>query len=153
MSIASVMPRSHLILWQLLFLPSIFPSIRDFSNESAVCIRWSKYWSFSFSISSSKYSGLISFKIDWFDILAVQETFRSLVQHYSLKASILRHSTLFTVQLSKLYMTTGKTIALTMWTFVGRVMRLLFNIQSGFVRAFLSKSNYLISWLQSPFAV
>ena len=153
MSIASVMPCSHLILWQLLFLPSIFPSIRDFSNESAVCIRWSKYWNFSFSISSSKYSGLISFKIDWFDILAVQETFRSPVQHYSSKASILRHSTLFTVQLSKLYMTTGKTIALTMWTFVGRVMRLLFNVQSGFVRAFLSKSNYLISWLQSSFAV
>ena len=121
MFIASVMPSSHLILWHpLLLLPSIFSSIRDFSNESAVLIRWPKYWSFNFSISpSSKYSGLISLKIDWFDFLAVQGTLRSLLQHHSLNALILRHSTFFMVQLSQLYMTTGKTIALTMWTFVG----------------------------------
>ena len=154
MSIASMMPSSHLILWELLFLPLIFPSIRAFSNKSAVWVRWSKYLSFSFSISSSEYSGLISFKIDWFDLLALQETFRSLLQHYSSKASILLCSTFFTVQLSKLYMTTGKTIALTIQTFVGRVMSLLFNIQSRFVIAFLSKSNHLLlSWLQSPSAV
>ena len=154
MSIASMMASSHLILWELLFLPLIFPSIRAFSNKSAVWIRWSKYLSFSFSISSSEYSGLISFKIDWFDLLALQETFRSLLQHYSSKASILQCSTFFTVQLSKLYMTTGKTIALTIRTFVGRAMSLLFNIQSRFVIAFLSKSNHLlISWLQSPSAV
>ena len=120
MSIASVMPSNHLILWCPLLLPSIFPSMRDFSNESAVLIRWPKYWSFNFSISpSSKYSGLISLKIDWFDFLAVQGTLRSLLQHHSLNALILRHSTFFMVQLSQLYMTTGKTIALTMWTFVG----------------------------------
>jgi len=123
MFIASMMPSSHLILWcPLLLQPSIFPSIRDFYNESSVHIRWPKYWSFSFSISpSSEYSGLISLKIDWFD-LAVQGTFRSFFQHHSLKSSILWHSAFFTVQLSQLYLTTGKTIVLTIWTFVGRAM-------------------------------
>ena len=131
MSIESVMPSSHLILcFPLLFLPSIFPSIRDFSNELAVHIRWPKYWSFNFSISPfSEDSGLISFKMDWLDLLAVQGTLRNL-QHHSSKASILWWSTLFTVQLSQLYLTAGKTIALTIWTFVGRVMSLLFNTLS-----------------------
>ena len=122
-------PASHLILWcPLLLLPSIFPSIRDFSNESAVCIRWPKYLIFSFSISpSNEYSGLISFKIDWFDLLAVHRTLRSLRQHHSLKVSILWCSAFFTVRLSQPYVTTGKTIALTLRIFVGRVMSLLFN--------------------------
>ena len=124
-----VMPSSHLILWcPLLLLPSIFPSIRDFSNELRVHIRWPKYWSFSFSISLfNKYSGLISLKIDWFVLLAVQGTFRSLLQHHSPKASILWHYAVFTTQLSQLCMTTGRTIVLTVLTFVGRVMSLLFN--------------------------
>ena len=146
------LPSSHLILWLLLLLLSIFPSIRDFSNESSVCIRWPRYWSFSFCISlSSEYSGLISLKIDWFDLLAVQGTFRSLLQHHSSKASILWCSAFFMVQLSQPYVTTGKTTALTKWTFVGRIMSLLFNILARFVIAFLPRNNrLLISWLQSP---
>ena len=128
MSIELMMPSSHLILCcPLLLLPSIFPSIRVFSNESVLRIRWSKYWSFSFSISpSNEYSGLISFKIDWFDLFAVQGTLKSLLPHHSSKASILGHSAFFMVQLSHPCMTTGKTIALTRWTFVGKVMSLLF---------------------------
>ena len=146
MSIASVMPSNHLILWCSLLLPSIFLSIRVFSKELSVCIRWPKYWSFSFSLSpSSEYSELISHKIDWFDFLDVQGTFRSLLQHYSSKASILGHSAFFTVQLLQPYVTTGKTIALTIRTFVGRVMSLLFNILSRFVIAFLTRSNHLAS--------
>ena len=155
MSITSMMPSRHLLLWHLILLPSILPSIRVFSNESALHIRWSK-WSFSFSISSSnQYSGLmISLKIDLFDLLAVQGTFRSLLQHHSLKASILWCSAFFTVQSDKPYVTTGKTIALTVQSFVGRVMTLLFNTLSRFVIAFLPRSNrLLISWLQSPSAV
>ena len=156
MSITLVMPSSHLILWHpLLLLPSIFPSIRDFSSESALPIRWPEYWNFSFSISpSSEHSGLICFKIDWLDLLAVQGALRSLLQHHSSKASILWHSAFFMVQLSQPYMTTGKTIALTIQTFVGRVMALLFNTLSGFVIDFLLRSNHLlVSWLQSPSAV
>ena len=156
MSIESVMLSNHLILCRPLLLPpSIFPSIRVFSNEPVLCIRWSKYWSFSFSISpSSEYSGLISFRIDWFDLLAVQGTLKSLLQHHSSKASILWHSALFRVQLSHPYMTTGKTIALTRQTFVGKVMSLLFNMLSRFVIAFRSRSKcLLILWLQSPPAV
>ena len=152
MSIESVIPSNHLILCcPLLLLPSIYPSIKVFSNESALCIRWPKYWSFSFSISpSSEYSGSISFRTDWFD-LAVQETLKSLLQYHSWKASILQHSTFFIVQLSHPYMTTGKTIALTRWTFVGKVMSLLFNMLSRLVIAFLPRSKcLLISWLQSP---
>ena len=128
MSIELVMPSNHLILCHsLLFLPSIFPSIRVFSNESALCIKWPKYWSFSFSISpSNDYSGLISFRIDWFDLFAVQRSLKSLLQHHSLKASILRHSAFFMVQLSHLYLATGKTTALTLQTFVGKVMPLLY---------------------------
>ena len=128
MSVESVIPSNHLILcYPLLLLPSIFPNVRVFSNELVLCIRWLKYWSFSFSISPSvEYSGLISFWIDWFDLLAVQGTLKSLLQHHSSKASILQHSTFFIVQLSHLYMITGKTIALTSWTFVGKVMSLLF---------------------------
>ena len=148
MSIKSVMPSNHLILCRpLLLLPSIFPSIRVFSNESALCVRWS----FSFSISSSsEYSGLISFRIDWLD-LAVQETLKSFLQHHSSKASILRCSAFFMVQLSHLYLTTGKIIALTIQTFVGKVMSLLFHMLSRFVIAFLLRSRHLlISWLQSP---
>ena len=148
--IALVMPSSHLILWHpLLLLPSIFPSIRDFSNESSVCIRWPKYCSFSFSISpSGEYSGLISLKIDSFDLLAFQGTFRSFLQHHSSKASILWCSA-FTAQLLQPYETTGKTMALTIQTFVNRVMSLLFNTLSRFVIAFLPSSNHLlISWLQ-----
>jgi len=131
MSIESLMPSNHLILCRpLLLLPSIFPSIRVYSNESVLCIRWSKYWSFSFSISlSNEYSGLISFLMDWLDLLAVQGTLKSL-QHHSSKASILWYSAFFIVQLSHAYMTTGKTIALTRWTFVGKVMSLLFNMLS-----------------------
>ena len=124
-SIESVMPSNHLILYRpLLLLPSIFPSIRVFSKESVLCIRWPKYWSFSIS-PSNQCSGLISFRIDWFVLLAVQETLKSLLQHHSSKASILRYLAFFTVQLSHPYMTTGKTIALTRWTFVGKVMSLL----------------------------
>ena len=127
MSIESMMPSDHLIFCRsLLLLASIFPSIRVFSNESILCIRWPKYWSFSFSITpSNEYSGLISFRIDWFDLHAVQGTLKSLLKHHSLKASILWHSAFFMVQLSHLYMTPGKTIALTRWTFVGKVMSLL----------------------------
>ena len=150
MSIESLMPSNHLILYYpLLLLPSILPSIRVFSNESVLHIRWPKYWSFSFSISPSKeYSGLISFRMDWLDLLAVQRTLNSLLQHHSSKASILRHSALFVVQLSNPRMT-GKTIALTVWTFVNKVMSLLFNMLSRFVIAFLPRSKrLLISWLQ-----
>ena len=142
MSIESVMPSSHLILCRpLLLLPSIFPSIRVFSNESALCIRWPKHWSFSFSISpSNEHPGLISFRMDWLDLLAVQGTLKSLLQHHSSKASILQHSAFFIVQLSHPYMTTGKTIAMTRWTFVGKVMSLLFNMLSRLVRSFLPRS-------------
>ena len=150
------MPSSHLTLCcPLLLLPSIFPSIRIFSNESVLHIRWPKYWSFSFSISpSNEYSGLISLRIDWFDLLAVQGTLKSLLQHHSSKASILRHSAFFMVQLSHPYMTTGKTIALTRWTYVGKVISLPFNMLSRLVIAFLPRSKHLlISWLQSPSAV
>ena len=138
MSIKSVMPSNHLILSYPLLLPSIFPSIRVFSSESALCIRWPKYWSFSFSLSN-ECSGLIFFRIDWFDLLAVQGTLKSLRQHNSSKASILQHSAFFIVQLSHPYMTTGKTIALTRWTFVGKVMSPLFNMLSRLLIAFSSK--------------
>ena len=133
MSIESVMPSNHLILCRsLLLLPSIFPSIRVFSNESALCMRWPKNWSFSFNISlSNEHPGLISFRMDWLDLLAVQGTLKSLLQHHSSKASILQHSTFFTVQLSHPYTTIGKTIALTIWTSVGKVMSLFFNMLSG----------------------
>ena len=131
MSIELAMSSNHLILCCSLLLPSIFPSIRVFSNQSVLCIRWPKYWSFSFSVSpSNEYSGLISFRMDWLDLLAVQCTLKSLLQHHSSKASILQHSTFFLVQLSHPYMTTGKTIVLTRWTFVGKVMPLLFNMLS-----------------------
>ena len=148
------MPTNHLILCHpLLLLPSIFPSIRVFSNKSALRIMWPKYWSFSFNIShSSGHPGLISFKMDWLDLLAVQGTLNSLLQHYSSKASILRHSAFFIVQLLHPYMTTGKTIALTWRTFVGKVMSLLFNMLSRLVITFLPRC-LLISWLQSPSAV
>ena len=144
MSIESVMPSKHLIFCRsLLLLPSIFPSIRNFSNESVLHIRWPKYWSFSFSISpSNEYSGLISFRIDWLD-LAVQGTLKSLLQDYSSKASVLQCSTFFMVQLSHPYMSTGKTKALTRWTFVDKVMSLLFNTLSRFVIAFLPRSKCL----------
>ena len=136
------MPSNHLILCcPLLLPPSIFPR-RVFSNESVLCIRWPKYWSFSFSISpSSEYSGLISFRMDWLDLLAVQGTLKSLLQHHSSKASILQHSAFFIVQLSHPYMTTGKTIALTRWTFVSQVMSLLFNMLSTLVITFLPRSS------------
>ena len=156
MSIASVMPSNHLILCRsLLLMPSTFPSIRDFSSESILHIRWPKYWSFSFSISSSSgYSGLISFRMNWLDLLADQGTLKSLLHHHSSKASILWCSAFFIVQLSHPYMTTGKTIAFTRQTFVGKVMFLLFNMLSNLVIAFLPKSNYLLtSWLQSSSAV
>ena len=149
MSIQSVMPSNHLILCHpLLLQPSIFPSIRVFSNDSAICIRWPKYWSFSFSISpSNEYSGLISLRMDWLDLLAVQ----GLLQHHRSKASILQHSAFFTVQLSHSYMTTGKTIALTRQTFVGKVMSLFFSMLYRLVITFLLRSQHLlISWLQSP---
>ena len=138
-----------------LLLPSIFPSKGVFSNEPVLHIRWPKYWSFSFSISpSNEYSGLISCRIDWFDLLAVQGTLKSLLQHHSSKASILQHSAFFTVQLSHPYMTTGNTIALTRWAFVSKVMSLLFNMLSRLVIAFLPRSKHLlISWQQSPSAV
>ena len=156
MSIESVMPSNHLIFYHpLLLLPSILPSIRVFSSESILCIRWPKYWSFSFSISlSNEYSGLISFRMDWFDLLAVQGTLKSLFQHHSSKASILWCSAFFIVLLSHPYMTTGKTIALTRWTFVGKVMSLLFNMLSRLVITFLPRSKCrFISWLQSLSAV
>ena len=154
MSIESVMPSNHLILCHpLLLLPSISPSIRVFSSDSALCIRWPKYWSFSFSISpSNEHPELISFRMDWLDLLAVQRTLKSLLQHHSSKASILRHSAFLTVQHP--YMATGKTIALTRRTFVGKVMSLLFNMLSRLVITFLPRSKHLlISWLQSPTAV
>ena len=150
------MPSNHLILFRpLLFLPSILPSIKVFSNESVLRIRWPKYWSFSLNISpSNEYSGLISFRMDWLDLLAVQGTLKSLLQHHSSKASILQHSAFLIVQLSHPHMTNGKTIALTRWTFVGKVMSLLFNMLSGLVITFLPRSKrLLISWLQSPCAV
>ena len=155
MSIGLVMLSNHLILCRPLLPPSIIPSIRVFSNELVLSIRWPKYWNFSFSISpSNEHSGLISFRIDWFDRLAVQRTLKNLLQHYSSKASILWHSPFFIVQLSHPYMTTGKTIALTRWTFVGKVVSLLFNILSRLIIAFLPRSKHLlISWLQSPSAV
>ena len=143
------MPSNHLILCLPLFLPpSNFPSIRVFSNESVLCIRWPKYWSFSFSIiPSNEYSGLLSFRMDWLDLLAVQGTLKSLLQHHSSKASILQHSAFFIVQISHPYMTTGKTIALTIHTFVGKVMSLLFNMLSRLDIAFLPRSKcLLISW-------
>ena len=148
------MPSSHLILCRpLLLLPPIPPSIRVFSIESTLCIRWPKYWSFSFRITpSNEYPGLISFRMDWLDLLAVQKTLKSLLQHHSSKASILRHSAFFTVQLSHPYMTTGKTIALNRWIFVGKVISLRFNMLSGLVITFLPRSmRLLISWLQSTF--
>ena len=156
MSIDSVMPSNHLILCRpLLFLPSIFPSIRVFSSESVLHIRWCKYWSFSFSISpSNEYSGLISFRMHWLDLLAVQGTLKSLLQHHSSKPSILQCSAFFIVQLSHPHMTTGKTINLTRWTFVRKVMFLLFDMLSRMVIAFLPRSKcLLISWLQLPSAV
>ena len=147
------MASNYLILCLLLLLlPSIFPSNRVFSNMSVLRIRWPKYWSFSFSISpSNEYSGLISFRMDWLDLLAVQETLKSLLQHHSSKASILQHSAFFRIQLSHPYMTIGKTIALTRWTFVGKVMSLLFNTLSRFVIASFQGAYVLISWLQSLF--
>ena len=155
-SIESVMPSSHLILCHpLLLLPTSPPSIRVFSNESTLCMRWPKYWSFSFSIIPSReHPGLISFRMDWLDFLAVQGTLKSLLQHHSSKTSILRCSAFFTVQLSHPYMTTGKTIALTRRTLVGKVMSLLLNMLSKLVITFLPRSkSLLISWLQSPSAV
>ena len=150
------MPSNHLILCRpILLLPSVFPRIRAFSNELILHIRWPKHWSFSFSISPpNEYSGLISFRIDRFNLLAVQGTLKSLLQHHSSKASVLWHSAFFMVQLSHPYMTTGKTIALTRWTFVGKVMSLLFNMLSRLVIVFLPRSKcLLISGLQSPSAV
>ena len=150
------MPSNYLILCHPLLLPpSIFPSIRVFSNESALRMRWSKYWSFSFNITpSNEHPGLISFRMDWLDLLAVQGTLNSLLEHHSSKVSILWCSAFFIVQISYPYMTTGKTIALTRWTFVGKVMSLLFNMLSTLVITFLPKSKrFLLSWLQSPFAV
>ena len=156
MSIESVMPSNHLILCcPLLLLPSMFPSIRVFSNESALQIRWLKYWNFSFNISHfNEHPGLISFRMDWLDLLAVQRTLKNLLQHYSSKASIFRHSAFFTVQFSHPYMTIGKTIALTRQTFVDKVMSLLFNMLSRLVITFIPRSKrLLISWLQSPSTV
>ena len=155
-SIESVMPSSHLILCRpLLLLPSIPPSIRVFSNELTLRMRWPKYWSFSFSVIPSKeIPGLISFRMDWLDLLAVQGTLKSLLQHHTSKASILQHSAFFTIQLSHPYMTTGKTVALTRQTFVGKVMSLLFNMLSKLVITFLPRSKHLlIPWLQSASAV
>ena len=150
------MPYNHLILCHpLLLLPSIVPRIRVFSNESVLRIRWPKYWSFSFNISpSTEHSGLITFRTEWLDLLAVQGTLKNLLQHHSSKASILWHSAFFLVQLSHPYMTNGKTIALTRWTFVGKVMSLHFNMLSRLVITFLPRSKrLLISWLRSPSAV
>ena len=156
MSTVSMMPSTHLILCRpSLLLPPVPPSIRVFSNESVLHIRWPKYWSFSFSISpSNEYSGLISFRMDWFNLLAVKGMLKSLLQHHSSKASIFQCSAFFIVQLSHPYMTTGKTITLTRQTFVGKVMSLLFNMLSRLVITFLPRSKrLLISWLQSPSAV
>ena len=156
MSIRSLMPSNHLILCHpLLLLPPILPNTKVSPSESALCIRWPKYWSFSFSISpSNEHSGLISFRMDWLDLLAIQGTLKSLLQHHNSKASILRHSAFYKVQLSHPYMTTGKTIVLTKWTFVSKVMSLLFKMLSGVVIAFLwMVRRLLISWLQSPSAV
>ena len=155
MSIESVMPSNHLILCRPLLLPPIFPSIEVFSNESVLCILWPEYGRFCFSISPfNEYSELISFRIDWLDLFAVWKTLKSLLQHHSSKASILWHSAFFIVQLSHPYMTTGKAIALTRWTFVSKVMSLLFNMLSRLVIPFLPRSKHpLISWLQSPSAV
>ena len=156
MSIESVMPSSHLILCHPLLLPpSIYPSIRVFSNDSTRPMRWPKYWSFSLGISpSNEHPRLISFIMDWLDLLAVQGTLKSLLQHHNSKASIRQRSAFFTVQLSHPYMTTGKTIALTRWTFVGKVMSLLLSMLSRLVITFLPRSKrLLISWLQSPSAV
>ena len=156
MCIELVMPSNHLILCRpLLFLPSIFPSISVFSDESALRIKWPKYWSFSFNISpSNEHSGLISFKINWLDFLAVQWTLKSLLQYRSSKASILQRSAFFTVHLSHPYMTTGKTIALTIQTFAGKVMSLLLNMLSRLVITFLpSSKRLLVSWLQQPYAM
>ena len=155
MPIESMMPSNHLILCHpLLLLTSNFPSIRVFSNESVLCTRWPKYWSFSFSISlSNEHSGLISFRMDWLDLLAVQETLKSLLQHNSSKASILQHSTFFIVQLSHPCMIAGKMIALTRRTFAGKVMSLLFNMLSRLVITFPRSKRLLISWLQSPYVV
>ena len=160
MSIESVMPSNHLILcWPLLLSPSIFPSIRIFSNESPLHIRWPKDWSFSFNINpSNEYSGLVSFRMDWLDLLAVQRTLKSLLQHHSSETSIFRRSAFFMVQLSHPYMTTGKTIALTRWTFFGKVMSLLFNVLSRLVITFLPRSKSLLfhgcshhlQWFWSP---
>ena len=153
---STVMPSNNLMLsWPLLLLPSIFPRFRVFSNESAFHIRWPKYRSFSFSISpSNEYSGLTSFSMDWLDLLSVQGTLKSPLEHNSSKASILWCSAFFIVQLSHPYMTTGKTIALTRWTFVGKVMSVLFNMLSRLVITFLPRSKHLLtSWLQSPSAV
>ena len=150
------MPSNHLILCRpRLLLPSIYPSNRGFSNESALGIRWPEYWSFRFNINpSNEHPGLISFRMDWLDLLAVQGTLKSLLQHHSSKISILRRSAFFTVQLSHPYMTTGKTVALTRQTFVGKVMSLLLNMLSRLVITFLPRSKHLlISWLQSPSAV
>ena len=146
MSIQSVKPSNHLTLCcPLLLLPSIFPSIRVFSHESVLCIRWPKYWSFSFSINlSNEYSELISFRMDWLDLLVVQGTLKRLLQHHSSKVFILWHSAFFAVQLSHPYMTTGKTVVLTRWTFVGKVMSLLFNMLSRLIIAFLSRSKCLL---------
>ena len=154
-SIESVMPSNHLILCLPVLLPSIFPSIRNFSNESALHMRWPKYWSVSFNISpSSEHPGRISFWMDWLNLLAVQGTLKSLLQHHSSKASIFRRSAFFTVQLSHSYMTTGKTIDLTRWTFVDKVISLPFNMLSRLVITFLPRSKHLlISWLRSPSAV
>ena len=147
-----VQPSNHLIPCHPLLLPSVFHSIRGFSKESAVCIRWPKYWSYHFKINpSNEYSGLISFRMNWFDLLAVQGTLESLLQHHSSNAWLLQHSAFFMVQLSHPYMTTWKTIALTIWTSVGKVISLLFNMLSRLVIAFLPRSKcLLISWLQSP---
>ena len=157
MSIESVMPSNHVIFYcSLLLLPSIFPSIRGFSNELALCIKWPKYWSFSLSISPySACSGLISFRMDWFNFYAIQDTLKSLLQHHNSKASILWCSAFFMVQLSHPYMTTGKAITLTIWIFVGNVMSPLFNMLSRFVIAFLPKKSKGLSilWLQSPSTV
>ena len=154
MSMESVRPSNHLILCHPLLLPSLFPSIKVFSTESILYIRWPKYWSFSFSISPyNEYLGLISSRMDWFDLLAVQGTLKSLLQHHSSKASVLQHSTFFMVQLSHPYMTTGKTIALTRQTFDDKVMSLLFDMLSMLVITFLPRSKHLlISWLQSSSA-
>ena len=149
MSIKLVMPSNHLILcYPLLLLPVIFPSIRGFSSELALCIRWSNYWSFSLSISPSNgYSGLMTFRIDWLDLFAVQGTLKSLLQYHSSKSSVLQCSAFFMVQLSHPYMTTGKTIALTRWTFVSKVMSLLFNMLSRFVIAFVARSKHLLYFM------